>query len=346
MNTKLNHSLVNQIMADPVKNPLSQLVLSESNPDLPDHIEHFFNKSKLCLTIKQFYLYPILDLNPKGEIDLMLINELGSPYIPFFGDSYIRLDMLINKLDSIVKSDFEEAKQFKYLEDLKPYFLEYGKGFNKGINLFLESELEPFIKFKIDRDRVNEKVFEFIIDSWSTKYFSRDPFFLKLEENIGKKEGYLYAIWAYIMENNTIFSQIFNERWQELPVKLKHQVIKLKSGDIKIINRNTTNHTELKQKKERKYQARDYALSYYLDKKALGEPNFLGEKTKLEVILQKRADGKKSGNSIYKSLNYINRVTIDTERDLIGLIGEDWKEILLELSEQPKILLEYLNKHY
>lgn len=261
---KLNLDLIDKLKNNPLDNvPLVSIFL-KSEQYIPDFIDHNFNSRSLSVAIYPYYLYPLKDINRKKIINLsndsIMVSETPSPYVPFYGASYIRLDALIDRLECLIKSDFKEAKQYKYLEDLAPFFQEYGRGFKKGIELFLENELDPLIKFKADQNKQDEKVFEHIIKNWPLGYFTYDPVFLKNEFYSGKNEGYLYALWAYVMQNNTTFSSIFSERWQELPIKLKHEIIKLDNGAIRIVERKPENQLRTKSLQQNKLSLMEVAL--------------------------------------------------------------------------------------
>ncbi len=91
-----------------------------------------------------------------------------------------------------------------------------------------------------------------------------------------------------------------------------------------------------------KYKATHYALAYIFDCDAKGRPRLEGRKKELEKIGRKRSNNKIDGNTFYKAFNSIQKIDLNIERDLINIIGTNWKKIILDLSEDPDLLDEYL----
>lgn len=92
----------------------------------------------------------------------------------------------------------------------------------------------------------------------------------------------------------------------------------------------------------RKYKANHYALAYIFDCDAKGRPRLEGRKKELEKIGRKRSNNKIDGNTFYKAFNRINNKDLNIEKNLIDITGTNWKKIILDLSEDPDLLDEYL----
>jgi hypothetical protein len=94
----------------------------------------------------------------------------------------------------------------------------------------------------------------------------------------------------------------------------------------------------------RKYRGEHYALAFIFDCNSIGESIPYGSKTELEKIGRKRVNGAISGNTFYKRVSEIFKQGYDlnSQKSLIEIAGEDWKEIMLELSKYPEELQEYL----
>lgn len=90
-----------------------------------------------------------------------------------------------------------------------------------------------------------------------------------------------------------------------------------------------------------KYTAKHYALTYILDCKAIGESLPHGNKKELEKIGNKRI-GIGRGNTFYKNYNEITNKDFSIEENLIEIAGEDWRKIILKLSNDPEKLEQYL----
>ncbi len=91
-----------------------------------------------------------------------------------------------------------------------------------------------------------------------------------------------------------------------------------------------------------KYKATHYALAYIFDCDAKGRPRLEGQKKELEKIGRERSNNKINGNTFYKAFNRINNKDLNIERNLIDITGTNWKNIILDLSEDPDLLAEYL----
>lgn len=91
-----------------------------------------------------------------------------------------------------------------------------------------------------------------------------------------------------------------------------------------------------------KYKATHYALAYIFDCDAKGRPRLEGQKKELEKIGRERSNNKINGNTFYKAFNRINNKDLNIERNLIDIAGTNWKNIILDLSEDPDLLAEYL----
>lgn len=96
------------------------------------------------------------------------------------------------------------------------------------------------------------------------------------------------------------------------------------------------------------YHAKHYALAFIFDCLATGESfiQFDGKKYQLETIGEKRVNGAISANTFYKAFNSIMNEKLDFEKDkdMIYYAGQNWKEIIIKLSHEPRKVSEYLEK--
>jgi len=91
--------------------------------------------------------------------------------------------------------------------------------------------------------------------------------------------------------------------------------------------------------------ALQYAVTYKLDCYATNTTALNGKKTALCKLIEKNYTlTKPSPNSVYKNFNSIGNNDLETEADLINLIGDDWERIVLDLSTNKKALKDYLKK--
>ena len=99
--------------------------------------------------------------------------------------------------------------------------------------------------------------------------------------------------------------------------------------------------------KPKKHTAKEYAVTYLLDCFATDKDPLLGQKTELEKIFHSEyTKGSPSGNTVYKNFSNLNNKPVKDEGAVNDLIGENWKEIVLNLSTNPDALKRYISEHY
>lgn len=118
----------------------------------------------------------------------------------------------------------------------------------------------------------------------------------------------------------------------------------LLNGEKQINTPEPTEEIKPTEEEPRKLKSEHYALTYIFDCHAIGESILIGQKTELEKIGKQRADGAISGNTFYKAVTRILKGynDLNVEKTLIEIAGEDWKEILSELTKYPVELKKYL----
>ncbi len=192
---------------------------------------------------------------------------------------------------------------------------EYAKGFIEGYNI----DLIPFIDNNDTRVELvlKEGVFKglkgfcehgFVVNE---EMYQSDTMF-----ESGVFEGKRYKAWEIILQTPSVFIKYFQDN--------------IKDEDVTPLT-----------KKEKNYKALYHVLSYFFDCDVKGEFIPMGQKTKLESIGNKRI-GKGKGNRFYQEVKTVNGINRNIENELIGVIGEDWREAVLQLSDNPKALDEYL----
>jgi hypothetical protein len=93
----------------------------------------------------------------------------------------------------------------------------------------------------------------------------------------------------------------------------------------------------------RKYTIEQYCLAYIFDCNSIGESIPYGSKTELEKIGKNRNIGSYAPNTFYKRVsNILKNREMNSEKTLVEIAGEDWKEILFELTKYPEELQKYL----
>ncbi len=100
------------------------------------------------------------------------------------------------------------------------------------------------------------------------------------------------------------------------------------------------------QEEKGKYTAKYYVLTYILDTIVAGrQPPHANEKTKIEGIGTKYFNDRDinlSGNTFRKKFNEIINQDLNSERALLDIAGEEWREKVLSLSQSPDELDKYL----
>ncbi|SEH39966.1 hypothetical protein [Epilithonimonas hominis] len=112
---------------------------------------------------------------------------------------------------------------------------------------------------------------------------------------------------------------------------------KNKSDDISL----PPQPVEIETKIQEKLTAKHYVLTYVFDCNAIGESLPHGNKKELERIGNERL-GTGKGNTFYKNYNTIVGKDLNAEQTLIDEAGENWRNILLQLSKNPEALEKYL----
>lgn len=145
-----------------------------------------------------------------------------------------------------------------------------------------------------------------------------------------------------------------NNDWPEEIAKILFKFEKIKIESLLRIDTflnehfdavNSKNHISSPQqsKKESKTKlfTKHFVLAYLIECNAKGEKYPSGEKSKLEKI-GNQILGSGKGNTFYKMFNEITDKDLNVESNLIEIGGENWRNIVLELSKDPNTVEAYL----
>jgi len=204
------------------------------NYTINPEIYKYYNRVNLFepFTEQQKHIYAPL---PKHNHNLKV-----TPYnLKICNAYYYRPDFLF-KLGSIFYDNpiYSYGKEIKTLLDLKPYYLEYAKGFNEGYTNFEEQKInfvDPAFTDKADRLKM---IFDFITARPTTKkhYWGKltfdqrkftDKEILNAYED-GLLQGYYYKAWTIVFTQNDFFTPLFkglNQNPGNLN-KMKFQILK------------------------------------------------------------------------------------------------------------------------
>lgn len=95
-----------------------------------------------------------------------------------------------------------------------------------------------------------------------------------------------------------------------------------------------------------KYDVKHFVITFILDYKASNRPLPYSEKNVIEHLATKRPYYTKSGNTFYKVFNELQNKSFEDESIIIYLIGKNWKDIVLYLSDNPDKLKQYIKASY
>ena len=107
----------------------------------------------------------------------------------------------------------------------------------------------------------------------------------------------------------------------------------------------STPHKLTEKKHSTRYTAKHHVLAYLIECNAKGESYPIGQKKELEKIGNERI-GSGKGNRFYKVFNDAIKKDLNVESNLIEIGGDNWREIIKELSNEPDEIEKYLkSKH-
>lgn len=163
----------------------------------------------------------------------------------------------------------------------------------------------------------------------------KEPEKVKLEIILGERKlelsnGYL----PNVDSDNKQFENILN-KWFEHEKRFIDEITPL----LRTIP--AQEKDEKRKVHEMKYFAKHYVLAYIFDCMTNDENLLHGNKIELEKKGIERM-GKGKGNTFYKNYNTIINRDLKVVQNLIGIAGENWREIILKLSKNPEKLEEYL----
>jgi hypothetical protein len=115
--------------------------------------------------------------------------------------------------------------------------------------------------------------------------------------------------------------------------------IKGEEEDKDVIRENIINPSL---EKEKRHNCKFYILSYLFDCDVIGTRPPTGEQKKIKEIGKKRLKGVWDSGTFARIFNDIETHPRNSPMELSNTFGDDWKEIIIELSENPEELRNYL----
>lgn len=149
----------------------------------------------------------------------------------------------------------------------------------------------------------------------------------KYNQSISPEVLFVSGTTSAAFNNNTL---LFWDRYLELEKQ------KIEKGEEYSTNTQKSNH-------QKTFGVKHYVLTFIFDCHATGKPLPTGSKKEIEEIGGKLMNHR-TPNSFYKLYTKIRYKNFDTnsETQLIGLLGDNWRNDILSLSKHPKELEEYL----
>ncbi len=230
----------------------------------------------------------------------------------------------------------------------------------KEIHNIIEYLFEP-LKGSIDKEEMPKYLYSFDYESPENETFSDN-----LEDTINGKTPPLRKL-KNVKDGKVLFLPRKNEydkieyydevlNIQDLLFDLKHkqqEFTKASKRKIRpqikaeiielfsLIFEGKKTITSLEKQLKEKLFAKHYVLTYILDNHASGKGFPVGQKATLERI-GNEIMGIGKGNTFYKNFTAMSNKDFNSENTLIGIGGNNWRNIVIELSKNPEALEKYL----
>jgi len=311
---------------------------AEKNEIVPKELTHDYLLRNFIIdeSVEKYYHLPTSEFLSDSEFQKM--KDTGfrgkketalQPYSNIIYGAYYSRSDLEMKLSELVNSKTAytiEGKEIKYFADLKPYFIEYAKGFENGFNEFDNSQIKPFFTLLAEKQDYVNKVFEYLTrhlffgHGWANLRTgfttNQNNEIIKAFEN-GQQQGYFYKAWCVVFSNNNLFAPLFQEHFKAFPPKpiieshfsvLEWATIFYYADETKLLSESRYRRTRLENFMS-KHQVNTtyfhFKNSYYEAKRRINEKNDYPI-DKLELIVP------------FLKENYIQTVT-KVENDIIFL---------------------------
>jgi hypothetical protein len=218
----------------------------------------------------------------------------------------------INKIDTIWNWNYSEITNLK-------------KNFNKEDLPKILEHIRKYIEF-----RTNTNVNEFLM-----------IFFAALDST-------LKVLYDFFKETDQDEFESFGIKAIQVN-SFSEAIQRIKPGQTKLLFTNSQSPllkneailTQPIESETAKYTAKHYVLTYIFECHAKGESLRRGMKKELEQIGNERI-GRGKGNRFYKVFNETINQDLNNEEHLIEIGGVDWRNAVIALSSNPKIIEQYL----
>lgn len=251
---------------------------------------------------------------------------------------------------------FDEDLNVISYNNIKPFYIEYSKGFKKGYSEFEDTFKKDNPLFGTSNEHIAYKVYSRVLNEkkgsfpmYSTPKFRQSDLEIKIRKekglkllfklnkesffNSGFEGGEFYKAWEIILNNPTIFESIFKAN-----EKNENEAIDLSA----ITEKSCLVHPP----KPKKLSEKWHALHYWFELMAHDKKppvDFFGsfEKFELEQIGAKRCNS--TGQGFYREF-----IKMDISNPVIlkNIFGNGWKENVFKLCKNDIVTINYINEKY
>lgn len=220
------------------------------------------------------------------------------------------LEEYLKELDSFQKNEPEKYENFKEI-------------FDSIKNISLRKFIE-YIEFLFEKSKRDY--------SGLTVSIARKEIFIREQLEIYKKANLRFKKFGdYANDTFNKYQPIFTEALEYW---------KKEFGNLKALPPQQTEEPKPEQETIR-YTAKHYVLAYLIECNAKGESFPIGQKKELEKIGNERM-GAGKGNRFYKVFNEAINKDLNVEKNLLEIGGEYWRKAVIELSNAPELVENYL----
>jgi len=324
---------------------------TESFEIVPENLNHRYleNNFDIDNSILNFYYLNTKKMITDNEYEEFKENgyiakkhRLLEPYSIIINGAYLsRKDIYIKLSRDILNKNYVflcNGNKVECLEDLKPYFSDYSKGFKNGFNQFENNCIKPYLNDYSDKNDFATKVFEYVtkenfysLQNWENTSFGfsydltdkENEFVINKGFENGEIQGYFYKAWSLIFSNNSLFEPLFKNIpiLKQVPEDAKHIFTDLGYTIFEIASKH---YLEINKNLMPNFSS----LWYYLESKA-----FKKTEKKLVVCIQK------------DFLNYVQNLSEDASNKITKIDSRSIKDET-RINQLNNMISNYIKYHF
>lgn len=246
---------------------------------------------------------------------------------------------LISEVRELFVEDISKTVYWDFIGQFKKHLNEVDSSYNKEIALRIFDDYKRQMDAYVS-NRWNESTVDW---AWESARIAETLKQLYEKENRGEYISYFYdSLRKELNKIPTDTGTLARIEEYFVEVYIKHTFDEM-LGIIENLNekpdQNIIEHGQ-QQPSKKKLTAKSYALAFILDCHASDVfLNSFKQKEKEDIGKRKGVHG----NTFVKNINYLLKKDLNSEQTLVGLLGDNWRDIVLSLSDNPKLLLNYLD---